>query len=168
MNSLIASYAKSKDLIYVDYYSAMVDESKGLRADLGSDDVHPNQRGYGVMEPLILKAIEKAISSRPNLPDPLETGWKGQKVCDLLKEDDNKRILKCTFPPGVGHEKHYHSPHFGFALKGGTFKITDEKGITKEVVVKDGTSWSKDEISVHNVQNVGNTTSVYLIFETKQ
>jgi len=168
LNSLIASYAKSKSLTYVDYYSAMVDESKGLHDDLGNDGVHPNAKGYGIMEPMIMNAIQKSTTSNKNLPDPLEAGWKGKKVCEVLKEDQKKRILKCIFPPRVGHEKHYHSPHFGFTLKGGTFKITDDKGITREVVVKDGTSWSKDDISVHNVQNVGETTSVYLIFETKQ
>lgn len=165
LNSLVKDYANKNNITYVDYYSAMVDEKKGLRADLGDDGVHPNAKGYAIMESLILKAITK-LFNKSNLPDPLKAGWKGKKVCEVLKEDDSQRILKCTFPPNVGHEKHYHVPHFGYTLKGGTFRITDVKG-TKEITVKDGTTWSKSETSVHEVINIGNTTSTYLIVESK-
>ncbi|GGG43545.1 cupin domain-containing protein [Bizionia arctica] len=100
------------------------------------------------------------------LPDPLEAGWEGESVCEVIHEDDKTRILKCTFPPGVGHEKHEHQPHFGYTLQGGTFKITDSKG-TKTINVKTGTTWHKDVVSEHEVLNVGDSTSVYLIIESK-
>ena len=74
---------------------------------------------------------------KSSLPDPLEAGWKGQAVCEVLQEDHTIRVLKCTFAPGVGHERHEHAPHFGYTLKGSTFKITDEKG-TREVMVPTG------------------------------
>ncbi len=164
LNTLISNYAKKNDIRYIDYYSAMVDDKKGLRGDLGNDGVHPNAKGYIIMEDLILPAISS--TQKNMLPDPLEAGWKGKKVCKVLKEDDSQRILKCSFPPNIGHEKHYHSPHFGYTLKGGTFKITEAKG-TKEIRVKDGTTWSKTKTSVHEVLNIGNTTSTYLIIETK-
>ena len=102
----------------------------------------------------------------PNLPDPLEAGWEGVKVCEVLEENDELRILKCTFPPGVGHEMHYHSPHVGYTLKGGTFKLDDIEGI-REVTIPKGYTWTKDSITTHTVQNVGNTTSVFLIIEYK-
>ena len=69
------------------------------------------------------------------LPDALEAGWQGQRVCERLHEDERQRVLRCTFPPGVGHERHFHAAHFG-----------------------DGIDW-------HDVLNVGDTTSVYLIVE---
>ena len=100
------------------------------------------------------------------LPDPLQAGWNGKKVCEVLQDTKQQRILKCTFPPGVGHEKHYHNPHFGYTLKGGTFKITDTSG-TKTISVPTGTTWSKDKITQHEVLNVGDSTSVYLIIEPK-
>ena len=71
------------------------------------------------------------------LPDPLQAGWNGKKVCEVLQDTKQQRILKCTFPPGIGHEKHYHNPHFGYTLKGGTFKITDTSG-TKTITVPTG------------------------------
>lgn len=101
-----------------------------------------------------------------SLPDPYQAGWNGEKVCEVLEDNDRLRLLKCTFPAGVGHEKHYHEPHFGYALVGGTFKMNDDKGI-REVSFPTGYSWSKDEVSEHQVLNVGDSTSVFLIIEYK-
>ena len=100
------------------------------------------------------------------LPDPFQAGWEGKSVCEVLFEDDDTIVLKSTFAPGVGHEKHYHNPHFGYTLAGSVFKITDEKG-TRTVDVKTNSSFSKAEISEHEVLNVGDSTGVFLIVEKK-
>jgi len=42
----------------VDYFSAMVNESNGLKKELTSDGVHPNIAGYLIMEPLLENAID--------------------------------------------------------------------------------------------------------------
>ncbi len=107
-----------------------------------------------------------SCKNESKLPDPLEAGWEGETVCEVIHEDDKMRILKCIFQPGVGHEKHEHQPHFGYTLKGGTFRITDSKG-TKTIEVETGTTWNKDEVSEHEVLNVGDTTAEYLIIESK-
>jgi lysophospholipase L1-like esterase len=36
----------------------MVDEQKGMRAELADDGLHPNKKGYEIMAPLVEKAIE--------------------------------------------------------------------------------------------------------------
>ena len=100
------------------------------------------------------------------LPDPLEAGWEGESVCEILEDNNDLRVLKCTFEPGVGHEKHYHNPHTGYTLEGGTFRITDKEG-TREVNVPTGYTFSKDEVTIHNVLNIGKTTAVFLIMEYK-
>lgn len=100
------------------------------------------------------------------LPDPLEAGWQGEKVCELLEENDNLRVLRCTFPPNVGHEKHYHNPHFGYALAGGSFRITDSSG-SREVDIPTGYNFSNDKIIRHEALNIGETTAVFLIVEYK-
>ena len=102
----------------------------------------------------------------PDLPDPYEAGWKGKKVCEILEDTPKQRILKCTFPPGVGHEKHYHKPHFGYTITGGKFKITNTDGV-REVNVPTGSDFSNDIISTHQVVNIGDTTAVFLIIEPK-
>lgn len=101
-----------------------------------------------------------------NLPDPLEAGWNGKKVCEVLEDNNELRVLKCTFPPNVGHEKHYHNPHVGYTLNKGKFRITDYKG-TREVNVPKGYVFSNDSITTHQVLNIGTTTAVFLIMEYK-
>ncbi|MCL6295674.1 SGNH/GDSL hydrolase family protein [Jejuia spongiicola] len=63
LNSILKSYAKKNNLVYVDYFSAMVNKSKGLKEDLGSDGIHPNAKGYKIMEPIIEKGIAFALNN---------------------------------------------------------------------------------------------------------
>ncbi|HEY3389373.1 MAG TPA: SGNH/GDSL hydrolase family protein [Prolixibacteraceae bacterium] len=67
LNKLIKTYADKSGMIYLDFFSAMVDERNGLKAEYSKDGVHPNEAGYYVMEPLTEKAIEKAFNI--NRPD---------------------------------------------------------------------------------------------------
>ena len=110
--------------------------------------------------------IVDADDSPTALPDPLEAGWNGKPVCEKLREDDDHRILRCTFPPGVGHERHYHEKHFGYALSGGRMQITDAGGV-REVDLPTGSSYSSDGTEWHEVLNVGETTVTYLIVEPR-
>ncbi|GAB4236370.1 MAG: hypothetical protein Tsb0034_10980 [Ekhidna sp.] len=107
-----------------------------------------------------------STTNQSTLPDALEAGWKGVSVCEVLEENDKMRTLKCTFPPGLGHEKHSHAPHFGYTLAGSTFRITDEDG-TREVNVPTGYDFYNAEVVVHEVQNIGSDTAVFLIIEPK-
>lgn len=114
----------------------------------------------------LVLALSTACSLTSELPDPLEAGWKGKPVCERLNEDADQRVLRCTFAPGVGHERHFHSPHFGYAISGGRMQIKDGDGIrvvefaTGSYSISDGTAW-------HEVLNVGDTTVVYLLVEPK-
>lgn len=58
LNQMIASYATKHKITYVDYYSAMVDENKGLQKKFGEDGVHPNLEGYKVMEELVMRFLK--------------------------------------------------------------------------------------------------------------
>lgn len=115
---------------------------------------------------LFLAILITSCNTKNPLPDPLEAGWNGEAVCEVLEDNKELRVLKCTFEPGVGHEKHYHNPHVGYTLVGGKFRITDDTG-TREVDVPTGYTFSKDSITSHEVLNIGETTSVYLIMEYK-
>lgn len=61
LNKTIKSYAEKNKLFYVDYYSAMVNDEMGLKAQLCTDGVHPNEAGYAVMEPILEKTIAKVL-----------------------------------------------------------------------------------------------------------
>ena len=113
-----------------------------------------------------LLVVLLACSKEQKLPDPLEAGWNGQSVCEEILNNDKIRVLKCTFPPGVGHERHYHPAHFGYALSGGTFRIKDTTG-TREVQPLTGSSFYSEGTAWHEVLNIGDSTAVYLIIEPK-
>ncbi|WP_047551169.1 hypothetical protein [Psychroserpens sp. Hel_I_66] len=115
---------------------------------------------------LLISIILLGCKNKPELPDPLEAGWNNKAVCEVVEDNKNVRVLRCTFEPGVGHEKHYHDPHYGYTVAGSTFRITDTTG-TREVNVPTGYSFSKDEISTHEVLNIGDSTAVFLIVEYK-
>lgn len=61
LNNLIRDFALKNGFIYADYYSAMVDERKGMNKLYQNDEVHPNAAGYKVMEPIVEEAIKKAL-----------------------------------------------------------------------------------------------------------
>lgn len=64
LNEWIKQYCQKKGYVYLDYYTPLVDERKGLKSELTRDGVHPNAAGYRVMAPLTDRAIEKALHQR--------------------------------------------------------------------------------------------------------
>ena len=62
INSWIKDYAAANKLVYLDYFSAMADEHRGLPPALSGDGVHPNKAGYEIMAPLAADAIKKALA----------------------------------------------------------------------------------------------------------
>lgn len=64
LNAMIKKYATEKGHVYLDYWTAMADSNKGLKANLAYDGVHPTLEGYQVMEPLVEKAIAEALAKK--------------------------------------------------------------------------------------------------------
>jgi len=62
LNEMLKAYASENGLVYLDYYSPMKDDRKGLKAEYSADGVHPNESGYKVMMPLCQDAIKKALN----------------------------------------------------------------------------------------------------------
>jgi len=61
LNELIKSYAAKNNVVYVDYYSPMVNAEGGLKSELSPDGVHPNAAGYAIMAPLAESGISAAL-----------------------------------------------------------------------------------------------------------
>ncbi|MGH9407886.1 MAG: SGNH/GDSL hydrolase family protein [Vicinamibacterales bacterium] len=61
LNDWIRQYADANGFVYLDYFSALVDQGGEMRADLTADDLHPNAAGYAIMAPLAQAAIERAL-----------------------------------------------------------------------------------------------------------
>lgn len=64
INKMLKEYATKNNIVYLDYFSAMVDDRNGLKKELGNDGVHPNLAGYKIMEPLVEMAIAEALKRK--------------------------------------------------------------------------------------------------------
>jgi lysophospholipase L1-like esterase len=50
LNKWLRKYARQKGFKYLDYYSRMADKNGALKQGFGDDGVHPNDRGYAIMQ----------------------------------------------------------------------------------------------------------------------
>jgi lysophospholipase L1-like esterase len=64
LNTWLKDYCAKNGFVYLDYFSAMVDDKGMLRRDLSDEGLHPNTSGYKIMAPLAEAAVEKALVTR--------------------------------------------------------------------------------------------------------
>jgi lysophospholipase L1-like esterase len=64
LNKWIKDYCDQKGLIYLDYFSATVDDKGFLKAEIANDGLHPNAEGYKIMQKLAAEAIAKALKKK--------------------------------------------------------------------------------------------------------
>ena len=63
LNGMIKQWADSEGIPYVDYYSVLVDDQKGLKEAYQKDTVHPNAKGYTAMEGVIAPILKNVLSN---------------------------------------------------------------------------------------------------------
>ena len=129
--------------------------------------IHPIRRLIAALTILAVTAAAPSPPTAPPLPDPVQAGWQGRKVCEVLADNAQVRTARCSFPPGAGHERHFHRAHWGYVLAPSTMRMTTANG-TVVRALKAGDTWWSDGVAWHEVLNVGTTTGVYLIVEPKQ
>ena len=122
--------------------------------------------GFALAALLGLSSAVSAQAQSAQLPDPLAAGWKGQNTCEKLHEDDTVRIVRCVFPPNVGHEKHFHLSHYNYVLAGGKVRVTSAAG-TQDVELKTGAGRFNPPIEWHEVLNIGEQPVAFLLVEPK-
>jgi lysophospholipase L1-like esterase len=64
LNAKIKAWAQQQSLPYADIWSAMALPDGGMKPDLATDSVHPNDAGYAVMEPVAQSAIASVLKAR--------------------------------------------------------------------------------------------------------
>ena len=64
LNKWMKEYAAANKLVYLDYFSATVDDRGFLKEALANDGLHPNADGYKLMAPLAEKAIAAALNQK--------------------------------------------------------------------------------------------------------
>ena len=65
LNSWLKDYSSKNKIVYLDYFSAVVDDKGLLKKELADDGLHPNPAGYKIMAPLADAAIAKAEAGKP-------------------------------------------------------------------------------------------------------
>jgi acyl-CoA thioesterase-1 len=70
LNDWLQTMCEQRHFVYVDYFSAMVDQAGWMPADMADDGLHPNAKGYRVMAPIALAAIEKQAPKVAPPPPP--------------------------------------------------------------------------------------------------
>ena len=102
LNAWIKKYAAVNDHLYVDYFSAMVDEHGLFKKELSEDGLHPNVAGYAVMVPLAEKTIQAALRELP------ATGYLSRPVVSVPKQtaqEQERELYGLYYPePDFGEQ----------------------------------------------------------------
>jgi len=61
LNKWIKDYAAVHQAIYLDYFTAMLDDQGALKKELTYDGLHPNDAGYELIMPVAQKAVDQAL-----------------------------------------------------------------------------------------------------------
>lgn len=62
LNKMLRDLCNSSGFIYVDYFSEMADYKNGLKAGLGADGVHPNEKGYEIMKKILKQTLNHSFA----------------------------------------------------------------------------------------------------------
>jgi lysophospholipase L1-like esterase len=64
LNRWLREYCNKNGLVYLDYFSALVDERGMLKRELADDGLHPTDAGYKIMAGLAEKAIRETLTGK--------------------------------------------------------------------------------------------------------
>jgi lysophospholipase L1-like esterase len=64
LNKWIKAYAAENGAVYLDYFTPMADDKGFLKEDMANDGLHPNEKGYNIMKPLVQQAIKEALKKK--------------------------------------------------------------------------------------------------------
>ncbi len=68
INDWLKTFSSGRHFVYVDYFSAMMDGGGFLTRDMADDGLHPNAKGYRVMAPIVLEAIDRTPAAPKAAP----------------------------------------------------------------------------------------------------
>lgn len=64
LNTWLKDFSEARGAIFADYHTALANPEGGINPDLAPDGIHPNAKGYALMEPIARAAIAKAEKLR--------------------------------------------------------------------------------------------------------
>jgi lysophospholipase L1-like esterase len=89
LNEWLDRYCSQRGYGYLNYFPALVDQQGQFDPDLTDDGLHPNSKGYRLMAPLALQAVDKALkpvkAAAPAAPAAAPSPVKPKKGKDTSK-----------------------------------------------------------------------------------
>ncbi len=76
LNDWLQQLCLQRGYTYLDYFSALMDKKGLLQADLSDDGLHTNSKGYRLMAPVALAAIQKTVKPAPAPVSPAKPSAK--------------------------------------------------------------------------------------------
>jgi lysophospholipase L1-like esterase len=73
VNRWLKEYCQKEQFVFLDLYSAIADSKGMMPADLSDDGLHPNSKGYRIMSPVALEAINRAIGQTAAPPADVQS-----------------------------------------------------------------------------------------------
>ncbi|HEY4365554.1 MAG TPA: GDSL-type esterase/lipase family protein [Bryobacteraceae bacterium] len=73
LNDWLQSFCAQRGYVFLNYVPALADAQGQFGAELSDDGLHPNSKGYRLMAPLALQAVDRAVGAaiaRPAAPAP--------------------------------------------------------------------------------------------------
>jgi lysophospholipase L1-like esterase len=77
LNEWIERLCTQRGFTFLNYHSALVDSAGQMQGDLSDDGLHPNSKGYRIMAPLALQAIQKTAAPPKPAAVPAKPGKRG-------------------------------------------------------------------------------------------
>ncbi len=111
-------------------------------------------------------AMLPGLAYSQDIPYAADAGWNSAKVCEIISEDDQIRVMHCIIAARGGHERHYHLSNIVYVLVGGEMRIT-QNGEVRDVSLKAGQSFISAERVIHEVVSLSDHDQSYLIIEKK-
>jgi acyl-CoA thioesterase I len=71
LNDWLSSLCTQRGYVFLNYVPALADAQGQFAADLSDDGLHPNSKGYRLMAPLALQAVDRALGPGPRNVPPL-------------------------------------------------------------------------------------------------
>lgn len=77
LNDWMKRLCLSRGYTYLDYYTAMADSNQRMKDDLTDDGLHPNSKGFRIMAPIALEAVQRTL--KPKAAAVVTTARSGKK-----------------------------------------------------------------------------------------
>lgn len=65
LNSILQKICNKHEAVYLDLFTPMANPENGMKRDYSEDGVHPNPKGYSIMEPLVENALMAMNRQKP-------------------------------------------------------------------------------------------------------